>query len=159
MDAEGKFFGAEQFNPRLITTQIVAMQGLFFFTITSLTSCANFLSGEQQSMSSLFLWEDYTWSTRRGVVLVCCVWATALVMAVSLRFIVERAKKCLDFVCTYHFFNLVATWLMSGLPLSYRWWVVQGVGLLIAVLLGEWICFLEETKEIKVNKPRLTTEV
>merc|ERR1719383_937331 len=107
-------------------------------------------------MSSLFLWEDYTWSTRRGVVLVCCVWATALVMAVSLRFIVERAKKCLDFVCTYHFFNLVATWLMSGLPLSYRWWVVQGVGLLIAVLLGEWICFLEETKEIKVNKPDIS---
>ena len=36
----------------------------------------------------------YTWRTNRGLILACALWLTSFVMAVELRFVVQRAKKC-----------------------------------------------------------------
>ena len=36
----------------------------------------------------------YTWRTTRGLILACALWLTSFVMAVELRFVVQRAKKC-----------------------------------------------------------------
>jgi len=148
---EGKFYGAEKFNPRLIMTQIVVMQSLFWLCLCLLTACADFVIGEPQSMSQLFNGRSYTWDTRAGLTLAVCLWATALLMAGSLRFVVERAKKCLDFVCTYHFFHFVATSFASGCPSTGQWWAIQLVALLLAVFLGEYICMMAETKAIKLG--------
>merc|ERR1712085_213486 len=77
---------------------------------------------------------------------------TALVMSVALRFVVERAKKCLDFVATYHFFHFMATCVASGFPQKFQWWAIHFVALLTAVLPGEYICMLGETQAIQLSK-------
>mmetsp|Transcript_65766 Transcript_65766/g.212203 ORF Transcript_65766/g.212203 Transcript_65766/m.212203 type:complete len:166 (+) Transcript_65766:219-716(+) len=148
---DGKFYGAEKFNPRLITTQIVVMQSAFWLCLCALAACADFVLGEPQSLSQLFQYQAYTWKTQEGLTLALCLWVTALVMAATLRFVVERAKKCLDFVATYHFFHLVATCIATGFPMALHWWVIHVVALLVAVFLGEYICMMAETKAIKLG--------
>eukprot|EP00930_Biecheleria_cincta_P042122 TRINITY_DN28979_c0_g1_i2.p1 TRINITY_DN28979_c0_g1~~TRINITY_DN28979_c0_g1_i2.p1 ORF type:complete len:167 (-),score=25.81 TRINITY_DN28979_c0_g1_i2:128-628(-) len=149
----GKFYGAEEFNPRLIATQIVVMQSSFWLCLGSLTTLVDLVLGEPQSAEQLFLPEAYTWSTTRGIGLTAALWVTSLVMAAELRHVVERAKKCLDFVATYHIFHLLATYLASGFPDLIEWWAIQVPSFLVAVLLGEYLCFQSESQAISL-KPK-----
>eukprot|EP00449_Zooxanthella_nutricula_P025185 CAMPEP_0198547912 /NCGR_PEP_ID=MMETSP1462-20131121/68501_1 /TAXON_ID=1333877 /ORGANISM="Brandtodinium nutriculum, Strain RCC3387" /LENGTH=134 /DNA_ID=CAMNT_0044278413 /DNA_START=121 /DNA_END=521 /DNA_ORIENTATION=- len=133
---DGKFYGAEKFKPRLIVTQMVAMQASFALSLSAISACVDLAIGEPVSLSQLFWARAYTWETPAGFALATSVWATGLVMAVALRFVVERAKKCLDFVFTYHFFHFVATCYLTGFPSNFQWWAINFVALLVAVLLG-----------------------
>ncbi|CAE7371580.1 SYS1 [Symbiodinium natans] len=157
MMAEGRFFGADQFNPRLITTQIIVMQSSFWFCLGAAVAFADWLLSEEQSAAQLFQPEAYTWNTRRGLILALALWFTSLVMAVELRFVVQRAKKCLDFVTTYHLFHLLATFLAEGFPANMEWWIIQLPALFVAVLLGEYLCMQAETQDIKLyKKPKVS---
>mmetsp|Transcript_98640 Transcript_98640/g.283430 ORF Transcript_98640/g.283430 Transcript_98640/m.283430 type:complete len:171 (+) Transcript_98640:80-592(+) len=147
----GKFYGADRFKPRLILTQMIVMQTSFALCFSTFAACADSLIGAPLSLSQLFTAEAYTWETSPGLALACSLWATSLVMAYSLRFVVERAKKCLDFVFTYHFFHFVATCYLTGFPSTFHWWVINAVALLVAVLLGEYACMLSETKAIALG--------
>eukprot|EP00927_Polykrikos_kofoidii_P077501 TRINITY_DN74439_c0_g1_i1.p1 TRINITY_DN74439_c0_g1~~TRINITY_DN74439_c0_g1_i1.p1 ORF type:complete len:165 (+),score=25.57 TRINITY_DN74439_c0_g1_i1:128-622(+) len=151
MGEGGKFYGATEFNPRLISTQIVVMQAAFYFCLVVTTSLTNLAVGLPQSLSAVFTFQAYTWSTQPGLVLTICELFTALVMAVTLPFVVERAKKCLDFVATYHIFHFVASCFFSGNASTLHWWIISFVALLIAVLLGEFLCMQVETKAIKLT--------
>eukprot|EP00933_Yihiella_yeosuensis_P008085 TRINITY_DN11337_c2_g1_i1.p1 TRINITY_DN11337_c2_g1~~TRINITY_DN11337_c2_g1_i1.p1 ORF type:complete len:170 (+),score=26.71 TRINITY_DN11337_c2_g1_i1:88-597(+) len=150
--SSGKFYGSDSFNPRLITTQIVVMQSSFWFCLGATTAIVDLFIGEKQSAEQLFDPEAYTWNTRRGLALSMSLWITALVMAVLLRFVVERAKKCLDFVATYHIFHLLATYFASGFPSYFHWWAIQAPALIGAVVIGEYFCMLAETEAIQLSK-------
>ena len=54
---------------------------------------ATSMSDQAQPGAVLSL-EAYTWRTTRGLILACALWLTSFVMAVELRFVVQRAKKC-----------------------------------------------------------------
>mmetsp|Transcript_30007 Transcript_30007/g.93962 ORF Transcript_30007/g.93962 Transcript_30007/m.93962 type:complete len:171 (+) Transcript_30007:162-674(+) len=166
MEGGGKFYGAEKFNPRLISTQIVVMQCAFWLCLCTLVAAADAIFGEPISLSQLFQGRAWTWNTRPGLIMAVCLWATALFMAVTLRYVVERAKKCLDFVATYHIFHLLATcYCSAGFPSALHWWAIQITALLVAVFLGEYVCMIAETKAIKLGskvtkaaKPRATID-
>jgi len=144
---DGKFYGSERFNPRLISTQIVVMQSAFYLCLVTVNSCVDLVIGTPQSLSQIFRYQDYTWYSS----IAFSMWVTSLVMAVSLRYVVERVKKCLDFVATYHIFHLFITWLSSGFPTTFQWWLVNVVAAIVAVVLGEYICMQAEMKEIKLG--------
>jgi len=148
---EGKFYGAETFNPRMIVTQIVVMQSAFYICFCGFVASADFIVAEPQSLSQLFSSQAYNWNTPGGQRLVASLWGTSLVMVFALRMIVERAKKCLDFVATYHLFHLVATCYASNFPSAFRWWAIHGIAVLIATLIGEYVCMMGETKAIKIG--------
>ena len=57
------------------------------------TNVATSMSDQAQPGAVLSL-EAYTWRTTRGLILACALWLTSFVMAVELRFVVQRAKKC-----------------------------------------------------------------
>ncbi|CAE8609318.1 unnamed protein product [Polarella glacialis] len=150
----GKFYGASNFNPRLITTQIVVMQSSFWLCFGTVAAIADWVLGEAQSAGQLFEPEAYTFDTQRGLALALSLWVTALLMAFQLCYVVERAKKCLDFVATYHIFHLLATGIASGFPsfgAYFHWWVIQVLALVTSVLLGEYMCMRAETKAITLN--------
>merc|ERR1711924_85007 len=113
---DGKFYGSESFNPRLISTQIVVMQSAFYLCFISIAVSVDAVVGAPQSLSQLFNYKAYTWYSP----LAFSMWVTSLVMAVTLRYVVERVKKCLDFVATYHIFHLFVTWLSTGFPSACR---------------------------------------
>ena len=79
---------------------------------------------------------------------------TAFVGALYLVWIVERAKKCLDFGSTVYFWHFVATCIYSGFPARLEWWVVNGCGLAVMALLGEYLCIRRELMDIPLSALR-----
>merc|ERR1719440_780134 len=144
---DGKFYGSDKFNPRLISTQIVVMQSAFYLCFITVTVSVDTVVGASHSLSQLFRYQAYKWNST----LAFSMWVTSLVMAVTLRYVVERVKKCLDFVATYHIFHLFVTWQSAGFPRDVPWWVINIVGAIVAVVLGEYVCMQAEMKDIKLG--------
>ena len=72
-------------------------------------------------------------------------------MVVANAFIVEKAKKVLDFTLTVFFYHLIFTWISYGLPNFYFWWIVQAQLITTTVVLSEMLCMKIETSEIKLS--------
>ena len=66
-------------------------------------------------------------------------------------YVVERAKKCLDFAATLYIIHLFICIVYGGWPASVTWWVVNITGLAIMALLGEYLCIRRELKEIPIS--------
>lgn len=71
-----------------------------------------------------------------------------------LMFLVERAKKCLDFCATLYIMHLFICILYGGWPASITWWVVNITGLAVMALLGEYLCMKRELREIPISRYR-----
>lgn len=69
-------------------------------------------------------------------------------------YLIERAKKCLDFAATLYIFHLFICIVYGGWPSSMTWWVVNGTGLVVMSLLGEYLCIKRELREIPITRLR-----
>ena len=67
-------------------------------------------------------------------------------------FLVERARKCLDFSATLYIIHLFFCILYGGWPSSMAWWVVNGTGLAVMALLAEYLCIKREQREIPMDR-------
>lgn len=84
---------------------------------------------------------------------------SAVVCAVALSYIVQRAKQCLDFVCTMHFWHVIVTSVYNGyLPTQLTWWLLQVLSATICTVLGEYLCMRKEALEIPLHVPAERTE-
>lgn len=104
----------------------LASYGLPTLSFSTLSSCLIF---------------DYHYLTARtsvGRTLFAANILNAVVCALYLAWVVERAKKCLDFASTYYIVHLLACWLHSAFPRSFIWWATNIIGLAIMTLLGAW---------------------
>lgn len=55
---------------------------------------------------------------------------------------------------TYHIFHLIATCYFETFPSNYQWWLIQLPALLLAVLLGEYLCMQAKTaRGLKLKEP------
>ena len=61
---------------------------------------------------------------------------------------VEKAKKCLDFSVTLFLLHLIFCSMYGGFPASWDWWIVHVMGLILMVLMGEYLCARVELREI-----------
>ncbi|KAG6480618.1 hypothetical protein ZIOFF_057203 [Zingiber officinale] len=78
----------------------------------------------------------------------------SLSRAVFLLYLIERAKKCLDFSATLYIIHLFISIIYGGWPSSITWWVVNIIGLALMSLLGEWLCIRREMQEIPITRLR-----
>lgn len=69
-------------------------------------------------------------------------------------YLIERAKKCLDFSATLFIIHLFICIIYGGWPSSITWWVVNGTGLAVTALLGEYLCIRRELREIPIARYR-----
>lgn len=69
-------------------------------------------------------------------------------------FLIERAKKCLDFSATLYIIHLFVCIMYGGWPSSLTWWIVNLTGLVLMALLGEWLCIRRELREIPITRLR-----
>ncbi|EFJ44897.1 hypothetical protein VOLCADRAFT_121272, partial [Volvox carteri f. nagariensis] len=106
------------------------------------------------SIQHLFSWRAYNLTIPVGYVSALSLLITAALGAVFLMWIVERAKKCLDFASTCFMFHFFFCWHYEGFPARFEWWLVNGLGLIIMSLLGEWLCLRREMQEIPLNTLR-----
>ncbi len=66
-----------------------------------------------------------------------------------LALIVEKSKKCLDFSVTLFVIHVVLCSIYSrGFPSSWDWWIINVMGMITMVVLGEYFCSKRELSDI-----------
>lgn len=88
----------------------------------------------------------YVWLT--------CTCSVALSSAIYMVYLIERAKKCLDFSATVYIIHLFICIMYGGWPSSITWWVVNATGIAVMALLGEFLCIRRELREIPITRYR-----
>ena len=73
------------------------------------------------------------------------------VRAAYLSFVVERAKKCLDFTLTLYLIHLACCCAYRGWPRSPEWWALNLTSAAVMAALGEWLCLRKEMREIPIT--------
>lgn len=138
----------KEFNPRLIFSQIVAMQCFHYVFLGLLFQINYMLFGSRITIDRIFT-DQYIklWSTT-GLPDTFAVLLSSLVGAVLLAIIVEKSKKCLDFAFTLFVIHLGFCTAYGGIPRTWDWWIGNILGTIVMILLGEYVCSLREMSDI-----------
>ncbi|XP_075510512.1 uncharacterized protein LOC142546595 [Primulina tabacum] len=148
------FYGAVAWDPWLIVAQIVCLQSLHYLTLGIFLSI---LVGTRVSRMSLVYFFDYATvdaSTVTGWCIISSILLSSIAGAGFSLYLVERAKKCLDFSATVYITHLFICILYGGWPSSMTWWVVNITSLAIMALLSEYLCMRRELREIPISRYR-----
>ncbi|WOK95784.1 hypothetical protein Cni_G04491 [Canna indica] len=148
------FYGTIVWDPWLIVAQIVCLQCLYYLSLGFFMSI---LVGTRVSRMSLIYFFDFSTLTASTVTGWCAIASfilSSLAGAVLLLYLIERAKKCLDFSATLYIIHLFICIVYGGWPSSITWWVVNVTGLALMSLLGEWLCIRRELQEIPMTRLR-----
>ncbi|KAF5191830.1 Sys1-like protein [Thalictrum thalictroides] len=148
------FYGAVVWDPWLIVSQIVCLQCLYYLTLGLFMSI---LVGTRVSRMSLVYFFDFsalTISTGIGWCVISSFLLSAIAGAGYILYLIERAKKCLDFSATLYIIHLFICIVYGGWPSSFTWWIVNGTCLAVMALLGEWLCIRRELREIPITRYR-----
>ncbi|KAF4749462.1 Integral membrane protein of the Golgi, partial [Perkinsus olseni] len=152
MASGGRFFGKEVFNPKFICMQILAMQACYYLLLVAGVCTLNQLCGLPVAVSRLFRDDNVGFGDTESTIMTTVLVLMSPLMSIVLTYIVERAKKCLDFVVTYHVWHLTSTWIQMGrIPSYFSWWLWHVAAATITVLLGEYLCMQLETREISLG--------
>ncbi|KAK4267466.1 hypothetical protein QN277_024244 [Acacia crassicarpa] len=148
------FYGAAVWDPWLIVAQIVCLQCLYYITLGLFLAI---LVGTRVSRLSLVYFFDYvtiTTSTITGWCVIASFLLSSIAGAAYMFVVIERAKKCLDFSATLYIIHLFICIVYGGWPSSITWWIVNGTGIAVMELLGEYLCFMRENREIQLTRYR-----
>ncbi|XP_020106421.1 protein SYS1 homolog [Ananas comosus] len=148
------FYGAMVWDPWLIVSQIVCLQCLYYLTLGLFLAI---LVGTRVSRLGLVYFFDFSTlnpSTVTGWCAIVSFLLTSIAGAGFLLYLVERAKKCLDFAATLYIIHLFICIIYGGWPSSITWWVVNLSSLALMSLLGEWLCIRRELREIPITRLR-----
>ena len=100
------------------------------------------------SFNYTFGWRHVNMGAFVNYMVVLSFLINSVVCAVALRFVVSRAKKCLDFGSTMYIIHMFWCWAYKSFPTGYVWWAVMATCLAITVLLGEYLCVQLEMADI-----------
>lgn len=146
------FYGTVVWDPWLIVAQIVSLQCLYYLTLGVFLTI---LVGARVSKMSLVYFFDYATvdaSTVTGWCVMASFFLSSIAGAGVLVYLVERAKKCLDFCATLYIIHLFICTIYGGWPASVTWWVVNITSLAVMTLLGEYLCMKRERREIPISR-------
>ena len=107
---------ARDFNPRLILSQILALQCWHYISLCLLYAASSVLTSAPLTLSRLFGYDTLNTGTVGGWIESMHHVAAYLGTAAGLMLIIEKSKKCLDFSVTLFVFHFVACCLHSGFP-------------------------------------------
>ncbi|XP_020244252.1 protein SYS1 homolog isoform X1 [Asparagus officinalis] len=148
------FYGAIVWDPWLIVSQIVCLQCLYYLTLGFFMTI---LVGTRVSRMSLMYFFDFSTLTAATVTGWCAIVSFFLSSAAGagyMFYLVERAKKCLDFSATLYLVHLFLCIIYGGWPSSITWWIVNFTCLALMALLGERLCIKRELREIPITRLR-----
>ncbi|KAK9763566.1 hypothetical protein K7432_009633 [Basidiobolus ranarum] len=145
-------FRATAWDPLLIISQIVTLQCLCYLSASLITLIIAGLTGADITLDNLFNFREYRGDTVFGWTLAAGWLANSAFGAFLLLHIVERAKLCLDFTLTFHFFHLLFTSLYSQqVPSHIMWWTLNIVSCCLMSIGGEWVCMHREMTPIQLG--------
>jgi len=140
---------ANKFNPRLIFSQIVAIQSLHYLALSFLFQVNHVLFGTDITIDRIFTGNYLNVWTAEGWIDNGAFLTTSIFGAFLLAFIVEKSKKCLDFsVTSFTIHLLICSFYEGKFPRSWDWWIMHVLGMIVMILLGEYLCSRLEMREI-----------
>lgn len=146
------FYGSTVWDPVLISAQILTIQCLFYLT---LGLALWILVGPY--VSGHLVLEAFFGSSLLGVhnfvgwMAILATILNSLPVSLTILFVVERAKKCLDFSATVYILHLITAWICVGFPRAVTWWVTNGLAFVFTALLSEWLCLRRELRDIPIG--------
>lgn len=146
------FYGTAVWDPWLIVGQIICLQCSFYLSLGVFMVLFLGLRVPRLSLVYFFDYATLTTSTLTGWCVIASFLFTSLAVAVYMIFVVERARKCLDFSATLYIIHLYLCILNGGWPSSMAWWAVNGTGLAVMALLAEYLCIKREQREIPMDR-------
>lgn len=142
-------FRSHVWDPALIISQIIAIQCIYYLSLGLLCVVLLALGGYPPSLSCLFDFEMVHIYTKKQQLVLIAHLLNSLSLAITLWYIVQRAKQCWDFTCTLHFFHLLVCCIYIGkFPASLTWWLTQLVCIILIVVISEYLCFKSDMKDI-----------
>ena len=144
-------FYPSEFDPRLISAQILLVQALTYAGLGMWLLLLNGLAGRAASSISLvhmFSYKAISLTQNGGWIAIAAYILNSVTGGCFLMIVVERAKKCLDFAATAHILHLCLCYLYAGFPDTWEWWVVNLLSLLAMSLMGEYLCMRREMQDI-----------
>ena len=140
-----------QFNPKLIFSQIVAMQCFHYLILGFIIQVNHVLFNTSITVDRIFVAQNYLnlWSLE-GWIDNLAILLTSCVGSVLMAIIVEKSKKVLDFGITLFLIHL---WLCvlynhGSFPASWDWWIIHILSTILMILLGEYLCSKKELDDI-----------
>mmetsp|Transcript_20299 Transcript_20299/g.50473 ORF Transcript_20299/g.50473 Transcript_20299/m.50473 type:complete len:158 (+) Transcript_20299:332-805(+) len=140
----------KNFNPRLIFSQIVALQCFHYLFLGLFFQINWVLYGQSITIDRMFtteylrIWHS-GWQDAFAVFL-----SYAVVGSFLMAIIVEKSKKCLDFSFTLFMVHLFIVCVYDGFPSTWDWWIVHVFSMVTMVLLGEHLCAKREMEDIPI---------
>ena len=143
-------FKRNVWDPFLIISQIIAVQSVFYAGFGLWLVALRFLIHRHMSLRYIFDSSVNNILTIEGRIQLIAFLLNSLTSSLSFRFIVQRAKLCLDFAFTEHFIHFLLCWWIFGFPKFWVWWVMNILGILLVSILSEFLCMRHEIKAIPV---------
>ncbi|CAG8505153.1 14565_t:CDS:2 [Acaulospora morrowiae] len=146
-------FRTTAWDPLLIVSQILALQTLYYTSISIITLFTLLISGNDITLDFLLDYREFRADTVLGWTIGFAWIANSVVGIYLLVRIVQRARLVLDFSLTLHFFHFLITTYYSGhVPTTFIWWGLNVTTCCIMVFGGELYCMRKEMEPILLNE-------
>ncbi|CAG8458027.1 89_t:CDS:2 [Ambispora gerdemannii] len=142
-------FRSNVWDPLLIIPQIIALQALYYTSISIIVLFTLLITGNDITLDHLLDYREFRGDTVLGWTL-GFAWISNSVVGIYLLIrVVQRAKLVLDFTITLHFFHLIITSYYSGhIPTTFVWWAINVTTCCIMIFGGELYCMRKEMEPI-----------
>jgi hypothetical protein len=145
-----------EFNAKIVLYQILILQSIFYLSWVIGDVSLSLLVGTEFSLHSFFSPNSPRGSSSIQTI---SFFLSLIFVAFWLPRIIQRTRKCLDFVLSILLVHVLLCLIVNGGLPGWISWVIYISGGAIATLLGEFLCMREETREIRLGTKEERREV
>ncbi|CAL1532349.1 unnamed protein product [Lymnaea stagnalis] len=145
-------FRSFQWDPILITAQIIAMVSFWYFSLGMWIFVLDVIGKFDLSVEQIFTQSDLGLYEDSGRTNIIAFAFNSLTVSFIMWSVVGRTKQCLDFTATVHVFHFIFCWIYFGyVPVTFWWWVTNIVCVALTTVTAEFLCMRSEMKAIPVG--------
>ena len=147
-----RFFGLyAHFDPKLISLQIICNSLVYYCGLTLLYLLLDTCFGIQFHIGQFFHYSIYDTEHMYGMISLISNLFNMAIVIIGLYVITEKANKVLDFVFTTYFIHFMICVFYNGtIFLSWRWFITNGIIMVLTIFTGEYVLLHGEQQEIKL---------
>ncbi|KAF9022722.1 hypothetical protein BGZ52_000660 [Haplosporangium bisporale] len=149
MASNNSSFRATQWDPVLILSQIVCLQSLWYFSISTIVYTLFRFAGAELSLDAILNYHEIRADNAQGMLLGFAWLLNSVVGVYLLLKIVARARLVLDFSLTLLLYHILMVTYYSGhVPSNFLWWALNGTTAGVMIFGGEYVCMQLEMEPI-----------
>jgi hypothetical protein len=137
------------FNPILISSQIILLISIFYVIFIFFTITYSTLFGLQVHIDQILSVDSF--DNSYGYCALSANLSTHVIMTFVYIIVVEKANKILDYSLTTFFIHFLLTTLNSRIPFTFAWWVVNLGCFISVILVSEFISLKIDQRDISLN--------